>query len=153
MSARKPTRLKIAQGNPGKRPLNTCEPQPESGDQGCPTWLDGEAKAEWRRVTKELDRLGLLTKVDRASLACYCQAWAEFYEAKRELKKHGSRTITTDKGFALNHPAVSRMNAAWKAIRAFAGQFGLDPASRSKLHAPAKNSDDDDLEAFMREAK
>ena len=42
----KPTRLKIIQGNPGKRPLNKNEPQPERRLMRAPSHLSEEAKKE-----------------------------------------------------------------------------------------------------------
>ena len=48
-----PTALKISRGNPGKRPLNDREPQPE-GVARCPSWLCDVAKAEWKRLAGEL---------------------------------------------------------------------------------------------------
>ena len=73
----KPTRLKILAGNPGKRPLNDAEPVPAPGRPSCPAWVSKEGRAEWRRVTRELEALGLLARIDQATLACYCQSVAE----------------------------------------------------------------------------
>jgi len=73
-------------GNPGKRPLNTNEPQPELGIPELPTILNGEALLEWHRITAELLRLGLVTKVDRAAVAAYCRAWGRWVEAEEHLK-------------------------------------------------------------------
>jgi phage terminase small subunit len=65
----KPTHLKLVTGNPGRRPLNDCEPQPEIALPPVPPELCDDAKLEWDRVSFELHRAGLLTKVDRAALA------------------------------------------------------------------------------------
>jgi phage terminase small subunit len=40
-----------------------------------PSWLSREAKAEWRRVTPQLERLDLVNQEDRATLAAYCETW------------------------------------------------------------------------------
>lgn len=40
----KPTAVKVLEGNPGKRSLNTREPQPEKKAPRCPSWLEDEAK-------------------------------------------------------------------------------------------------------------
>ena len=53
-----PTNLKLLRGNPGKRKLNTNEPDPEPAIPPCPSHLDKVAKKEWRRVSKELLALG-----------------------------------------------------------------------------------------------
>ena len=55
----KPTKLKILEGNPGRRPLNESEPLPQSIAPECPDWLLDEAKKEWNRLAllnqKDLD--------------------------------------------------------------------------------------------------
>lgn len=69
---RKPTRLRILEGNPSKRPLPNNEPQPDPTMPECPDWLMADAKEEWHRVAPELHRIGLLTIVDQTALAGYC---------------------------------------------------------------------------------
>ena len=39
----KPTAVKVLEGNPGKRSLNTAEPKKAPR---CPSWLEDEAKKE-----------------------------------------------------------------------------------------------------------
>ena len=62
----KPTAIKELEGNPGKRELNQNEPKPEKKAPRCPTWLEAEAKKEWKRLAKQLEQLGILTEVDMA---------------------------------------------------------------------------------------
>ena len=62
----KPTAVKELEGNPGKRPLNKNEPKPKQTAPKCPSWLEPDAKKEWRRLSKELESMGLLTEVDMA---------------------------------------------------------------------------------------
>jgi P27 family predicted phage terminase small subunit len=132
---RKPTRLKILDGNPGKRPLNAAEPQPPAGAPACPSWLDREAKAEWRRVVPALDRLGLLTRVDRSAIAGYCTAWAELCWASKTLARVG-HTYTTEGGQICPRPEVAMHRSALRHVRQFSALFGLDPASRSRVEVP-----------------
>src|SRR4029453_5327217 len=84
------TKLKILQGNPGKRKLNKQEPQPEAAIPECPEHLSAEAKPEWEAMSQRLYKAGLLTHLDRAALAAYCQAWGRWIEAERMLSKYGS---------------------------------------------------------------
>ena len=70
----KPTAIKALEGNPGKRELNKNEPKPKKKAPACPKWLDDEAKKEWRRLSKQLEELGILTEVDMTAFAGYCQA-------------------------------------------------------------------------------
>jgi hypothetical protein len=70
----KPTVLKLITGNPGRRPLNRREPKLRPGIPSCPPHLSPEAKREWSRVIPLLAECRLVTEVDRAALAAYCQA-------------------------------------------------------------------------------
>lgn len=145
----KPTRLKVLNGNPGQRPLNKAEPMPKRGRPVCPSWLDKAAKAKWRKLVPELDRLGLLTLVDGDALAAYCQAWAEFQWATQTLRKEG-RVFATATGYLAPHPAVAQQRSAWAAIKAFAALFGLDPSSRSRLQVPGGNTEVDEFAEFIK---
>ena len=49
--------------------------------------LNSSAKAEWKRLAGEMHRLGILTSLDRAALAAYCQAYGRWVEAERKLKE------------------------------------------------------------------
>jgi phage terminase small subunit len=57
--------------------------------------LSAEAKIEWRRVARALHRLGLLTSVDRAALAAYCQAYARWRQAEKALGEMAARDPLT----------------------------------------------------------
>ncbi len=125
-----------------------------------PAWLSREAKAEWRRVVRELDRIGLLTVVDRAALAAYCQAWAELVEATQVLGREG-RIVEAEvfnKAGELTghvkklHPAVKMQRDAFARVKAFLGEFGLSPARRVGLSVPGQEQEADELKAFLGEA-
>jgi P27 family predicted phage terminase small subunit len=145
----KPTRLKAAAGNPGHRPLNPAEPRPAVAVPACPTWLPKRAKAEWRRITPELHRLGLVALIDAVALASYCVAVAELEEATRTLEKEGrvSVWVLFDKqgvkvGERLKaHPAVAMQRDAARLVKQFVGEFGLTPASRTRVSG-SKAGDD-----------
>ena len=146
-----PTSLKVIRGNPGKRPLNKNEPKPTLGAPGCPTWLSIEAKAEWRRVVPKLDELGMLTKVDRAALATYCEAWATFVYAQREVHTHGIvvmavETMSEDGSRIYvkptKNPAIIVARDAANLIRQFCAEFGLTPSARTRLELPEAEDDD-----------
>lgn len=137
-------------GNRGK------EPKPVRGVPTCPSFLDREAKAEWKRVTPELDRLGLLTKIDRSTLAAYCQTWSDYHKAVEQVKKEGT-VISVSMGKygkkKIKNPRVLVMNEARSALYRYAALFGLSPSSRADLTTPADvNAGDvekDPLSAFV----
>ena len=85
-----PTAIKELEGNPGKRELNKNEPKPKKNAPKCPAWLDVEAKKEWRRVSKQLEVIGVLTEVDMAAFAGYCEAYSRWKDAEEFISKHGT---------------------------------------------------------------
>jgi P27 family predicted phage terminase small subunit len=146
----KPTVIKILNGNPGKRPLPDNEPQPApaTGLQP-PGWLKGHAMAIWQEIVPELERLGLLTLLDRAAVLCYCQAWAEFLLSTEVLEKDG-RYVQRGTGGLASHPAIAQQRTAWRAIKDFSALFGLDPSSRSRISVPQKADEDDPMSEFLK---
>jgi P27 family predicted phage terminase small subunit len=149
--APKPTVLKVLQGNPGKRPLNQNEPKPKPIAPKCPSWLDKEAKREWKRVAPELERLGLLTVVDGAALAAYCQAYSRWKQAEEIIKREGM-TFTTETGYLMPHPAVKIAEKSMQLIKAFCAEFGLTPSSRCRMSLP-EQKEDDEFEEFLSRGK
>ena len=141
--APKPTALRVLEGNPSKRPVNKDEPKPTPKAPGRPDWLMPEAKHEWSRVVPELERLGLLTVVDRAALATYCQAWARFVEAEAELTKYGGILGSKNSSYIQVSPysTISRQNA--QIVRAFCGEFGLTPSSRGRMSVGKLDDDEE----------
>lgn len=146
----KPTHLKVLEGNPGKRVLNKHEPKPQTRAPACPKHLDKEARAEWRRISKELLHLGLLTEIDRAALAAYCQCWSRWIYAEEQLSKlEGQWTFTTDKGYEAASPWISIASKALAEMRQYISEFGLSPAARTRIQVkPAEK--EDEYESFRR---
>ena len=93
----KPTAVKKLEGNPGKRKLNTKEPIPGKGMPDCPKWLLPEAKEEWKRLCDKLNQMGVLTEIDRAAFASYCQSYARWKEAQEHIDSEGA-TYETENG-------------------------------------------------------
>jgi P27 family predicted phage terminase small subunit len=136
----KPTHLKLVTGNPGKRPLNTAEPKPARKLPTPPTFLSAEAKVEWRRVAGELFRLGLLTGIDRAPLAAYCQSYGRWKVAERCIAEMAARDevvagllVKTKKGDAVQNPLIWTANRAMADAVRYAAEFGMTPSARTRL--------------------
>ena len=138
---KKPTKLKILEGNPGKRPLNMNEPQPEAGRPTCPSHLSATARTEWRRIVPELERLGLLTMIDRSALAAYCQAYGRWVQAEKVLKEKGP-LYKTEKGNVITSPMLWVANKAIDQMHRFMVEFGMTPSSRSRISVPGYLEED-----------
>ena len=134
----KPTAIKIFEGNRSRRPLNEKEPKPPEGMPACPAWLETEAKREWQRLAKIMAQMGILSLVDRAAFATYCQAYARWKEAEEYISKNGS-TKETSTGYIQQIPQVSIAQTYSKIMAKIAAEFGLTPASRSRITAGEMN--------------
>ena len=145
----KPTALKVLEGNPGGRPLNLNEPKPVKKAPRCPSWLEDEAKKEWKRMGKVLEQLGLLTEMDMAAFAGYCQAYARWKEAEEFITQHGTMARTPN-GYLQQVPQVSIAQTNLKIMLKFCEQFGLTPSARSRI-VGSENSNDptDEMEALL----
>lgn len=149
----KPTALKVLEGNPGKRPLNKNEPQPEKKAPRCPSWLEPEAKKEWKRMAKTLETIGVLTQVDKAAFAGYCQAYARWKEAEEFLSKHGT-IFKTPSGYIQQVPQVSIAQTYLKVMKDFCSEFGLTPAARTRIQVDsAVGQEDDPMESILKVMK
>lgn len=127
---RKPTALKVLEGNRGKRRLPD-EPKPTLGIPTCPAFLGSQGRAEWQRIAGQLHRIGMLAKVDRPLLAVHCETWEIYAAAAAKLKKDG--VIIDGKNGPARHPATIVLNAAAEKLMQTAAHFGLSPATRARL--------------------
>ena len=105
---------------------------------------------EWGRLANELHELGVLTRLDRAVLAGYCQAWADWVEAEQQLQKFGkvirTATRTTVRrgkdgtevtentgGNVVQSPFLAIRNKSLELMMKFAAEMGLSASSRSRV--------------------
>lgn len=133
MKGRKPipTALKLVRGNPGKRPLPQNEPKPTLGIGPCPDSLSQDAKDEWVRVVVELERIGMLTRVDAPALEAYCDAVAMMRVARANIDANG--IVTQGERGMVRNPAVSIHRDCAALVRQFAAEFGLTPSARTRI--------------------
>jgi P27 family predicted phage terminase small subunit len=138
-----PTHLKLLRGNPGKRPIPPePEPQVSTDVPEPPSFLTGYAADEWWRIGPELHRLGLLTVLDVAGFAAYCQNYARWRTAEETLAvmtahdpvTHGLLIKRTDGNAERNPLAVIAAKAAASMIY-YAGHFGMTPVARARIAA------------------
>lgn len=135
----KPTELKRLQGNPGGRALNKHEPKPALEAPTAPSHLDAGAKREWRRIVPLLVKLRLLSKIDRAALAIYCQAVSRMEMAQKKIAEEGEVT-TAPSGYPVQSPYLAIYNKAAEQVVKIAAEFGLTPSSRSRISVPGAES-------------
>lgn len=129
---RKPTVLKLIQGNPGHRPLNGREPKPPGTLPTCPSHLSPTAKTEWRRLAKVLNGIGLLTQIDRTVMAAYCQSYGRWVEAEQKLKE-GPTLIKTPAGYIQTSPWLTIASKQLELMAKFMAELGLTPSARCRI--------------------
>jgi P27 family predicted phage terminase small subunit len=130
----KPTAIRRINGNPGKRAWNRDEPEPPDGIPRCPAHLAPVARTEWRRVARALHHMGVLTVIDRAALAAYCQCYAKWVEAEQKLKETPP-LLKTPSGYVQQSPWVAIANKQLELMGRYMTELGMTPASRSRVGA------------------
>lgn len=136
-----PANVHALRGNPSKKSRH--ELRDESAQQlpaeipPCPAFLTKDAKAEWRRIAKDLQILGLISQLDRGELAVYCQAWGDWKVAREkiaELEERGYVEMTPS-GYKQMSVWMQIANRAEERMRKAGSSFGLNPSARVSLGA------------------
>lgn len=151
-----PANVHALRGNPSKKALGAIldEFRPEVEIPSFPSWIWPEAKKEWKRISTELERYGLISKLDRAALVLYCQAWAKMVWAECQLSRamkaaeearmkaeqagedytggDGLMIKTANGNFTYSHHWVVGKHAANEVKRSL-DLFGLSPSARSRV--------------------
>lgn len=115
-----------------------------------PDRLSPEAKAEFNRLAPILEKMGVLTTADGAALAAYCKLHALNLRAEAAIRKYGiviAKLDDTGVSTLKKNPAVSIFETSSRLIRSFLQEFGLTPASRSKVAASEGRDLEPDVKA------
>ena len=134
----KPTNLKLVQGNPGRRPVERGEASPEVDLPACPGHLTVEAREEWNRVGPLLVKYRLVTDIDTAALALYCQSYGRWREAEKKIadmreKSGDGLLIKAPSGYPIQNPYLAIANRAMEDCYKYLQQFGLSPSARTRV--------------------
>lgn len=116
----------------------------------CSSWLDAEAKKEWKRVVKELVEKEEIKAIDTKALEGYCQSYSKWKECERILQEEGY-TFTTPNGYVQQRPEIAISNKALAELRAWTKELGLTPASRSRMNKNKKISNIENIDEEMDE--
>lgn len=168
--APKPAAIHLLNGNPGHRSQAApgSVPAPATAIPDAPEWLLGEARAEWERITPELKKLGLVSHLDVAHLAGYCQAYALMARAGAEIKRLQAEgendpvmpdrlrglVDRTPSGYKQISALMQVYNRACESMKQHAAEFGLSPSARMRVKPDATQGslfpDSDPMDAFLR---
>lgn len=129
----KPTAQKALAGNPGKRKLNTAEPDFSLvTDVDPPEWLDERASAVWKMIVPELLRENVLALTDMHNVEAFCIAYGNWRMAQESVRELGI-VVAGATGGPVKNPALTAANEAMRQMVTFGSMLGLDPASRTRI--------------------
>lgn len=148
--------IKLLRGNPGRRAIDLSDGlQPEVAVPDAPRHLSKEARKEWRRITVELEELGLISRIDRAALSIYCQSWGRLVLAEQalEAKRRAAADAGLDEadavfiqrtptGFMRESALLRIVGKLQQDCDRYLASFGMSPSSRSKVK-PSENRQGD----------
>lgn len=140
--APKPSSIEQAEGNPGKRAINHREPKPRAGRPKMPKYLDVRARKEWKRLCPVLERMRVLTEADGIALANLCVDCSLLQQAQESLGKTGLLTKTAKTGVIHQNPLLNVVGVTTDRVTRGLREFGLTPASRSRVQATEEAKDD-----------
>jgi len=83
-------------------------------------------------MVKEMRPLNLLTRLDRAALAIYCDQWERWVQATEELRKYGP--VLKMGAMLIQSPYITIADKAMNQILKNGAEFGFTPSSRTRLH-------------------
>ncbi|MGH7243598.1 MAG: P27 family phage terminase small subunit [Phycisphaerales bacterium] len=163
--APKPTALKEAAGNPGKRELSDDEPMPPAGDIAPPKWLTSQALEIWTSIAPVLIAMRTLTTADVPSFGRYCTAYARWLAIEKMSQSRGEAGLTFSKKgpggrlqFIYELPQAAEQRRLYEILQRFEDRFGLNASSRSRIRVhiagvatsviPQQASDDVDRAYF-----
>jgi len=109
------------------------EPRPPEKMPECPEHLDEQARIEWKRCGDVMQSIGLMTELDMAVLAGYCQAFSEWARATTEVPKQGPVWVDPNTGLPKINPWLRVAREAYDRMMRAAVLLGLSPSSRATL--------------------
>ena len=139
-----PTALKILRGNPGRRRLNSDEPSSPLLKRmpPAPGFLDDEGRRVWSAEGRRFIKAGLLTALDLTMFGTWCIWYSKRDLASRAVNQSGIVVRANGVGNPYISPYMSVISMCSKAMHQIEIEFGLSPASRTKVKSlnPAQRS-------------
>ena len=133
---------KAAAGNPGKRDLKKdVEVQVEIPK--CPMKLSPAAKREWVKRSIELEKAGLISGIDMAAFAMYCDSFGNWEDMNHQIKKtrlNLKRSGKTEaEAIIETKPLVAMAEKFKSSCLTFLKEFGMTPKARRTIKLNPEN--------------
>jgi len=160
-----PTSLKIAQGDARKIGMNklrekyASEPQGPRGLPSCPGHLKGRAREAWGFLVAKLEQMDIDRQADALMLEGAAVNYARAVEADILIARDGAvveeSVIDEESGERVvlkrkTHPAVAISKESWRLAKVFLSEFGLSPASLSRVSVDPGGKGEDLAEILSR---
>lgn len=148
----KPTAVRAAEGNPGKRKLNTPELRQNVEAPEMPRELTPRAKKEWAKFVRLFEDRGIIRPEDGPNLANLCEAISTLAEARKAMKKlpkDARLLLRAGNGFQAN-PLLYIIRDQVQVINRIGAEFGFSPAARTRLVYDDEVDAGDELEQLLR---
>jgi P27 family predicted phage terminase small subunit len=137
--AARPTALKKLAGEKTSR-INDAEPEPATGAVSPPDWLSAEARAVWDELAPDLIAKKVLTSWDVEPFGVLCDAVTHYRQASAAVAEQGV-LVPGRKDAVVKNPAMQLVRDTAATIRAYCGEFGLTPSSRSGVSIAEEDTD------------
>ena len=146
----KPSAIKKIEGTYRKDRAVKNEVQPRiSMDLEAPTDLNEWGQKYWIDIMSEYSKVGLVTKVDIGALHSLCQWYGVFQEAldlvaAKGLEVEIERFTQKGESYLITdvNPMIGVADKAYKNYKMMCVEFGLTPASRTRISAPDLKDED-----------
>jgi P27 family predicted phage terminase small subunit len=138
-----PTALKVARGT--YRPDRAASNEPQAtGRPTCPSWLNADARKEFRRVVKMLTKMGVVGQIDGNALARYASTWVRWRQAVQTIEKSGTEVaVFRDAEGRVKAMNVSPLTNVARSLAEELGRleqaFGMTPSARSRIEVSPAN--------------
>jgi P27 family predicted phage terminase small subunit len=112
-----------------------------------PETLSDTAKENWDRFCDLLECMGVLSLPDELALEQLVEAYADWRQAHEVIAAEGTHYETTSStgGTMIRaHPAVAMRSDAARRFQSLMSEFGLTPASRSRVSTTGDDGAQDD---------
>ncbi len=140
---RKPTAIKVLEGNPGHRPMNLLEPKPREIDEDrfacrAPKHLTHEQRRWWRYYGRQLAAMRVLTEADLMLLDQMAKITAELFSAEADLAKKGPlyryKRNEEDPGYVQVSPVFIVTRQLREQLLKCLRECGLTPSARTRVN-------------------
>lgn len=127
-----PDHIKALKGSLNSTRVNPAQPEYEASRLQCPDHFNQEQKETWLDIVPQLVRAGVAKDIDQMALEVLCEKWSEYREAQRKIAEHGF-LVRTPNGYPQVSPYYSVAKQALNDFGKMMTEFGMTPASRSKV--------------------